>query len=686
MDCRIGRVLTSVLAIVLAVGLGGAGAAGITRAVHPAAQETFVPNPLFAVSYSLVRDVNGSSVAKGDTITLTFGPANKLYFLATSPGGDLGVIGSWKYAGKTLTITFNQNGFQRHAAFTLNLQTDQIQIPFQVFSSNKGASTWNRQSIDPVTGSYRVADAVAADTSGGLPMTTLISSAASYVAGVTGAKITAGSDFQQSIARGSAESSPSRTNVPVVRFRGKAPFTEAGAGRVDGGQLLTHTPAEVRRNFSIQDVVELASGLKLYWEKQQQVNVVLDSFDSASGSPLPLTPGPLVTDPRVHLHAKPPGIKKDDPTRKTALFIDPFEKTRYSGWNVNGKNYLPSVISLSNSYATGAAVSKLKSDGYAVQQLTDKKTSVQDILLALRSSPGVVMIETHGGADGTLATGESLGSDPTEALAGLSDLQQALGKGYGMPADVIGAVGVPTLAAPQYFVSLLPAFWTWMEGSEGLDLSHSLVFVGACYTDRSPDLRNAIKAKSYFGFHEEMFTGLVNAVGNYLIRMLYRPTVTPEEVFYNIVRIDQTGQEIYQEDAVFNGDLYVQVRRYNDKNIKSAIVGVLNGYGFDGKKMVPYLRNGWLGKGIDQDQVWWLTFAARWGQDTKQGVKNLNLCYSTYWKNGQLGGIKSPFCQAANAGYVPSKNDVDYAIYLVSGQNQGLTITPLPRFTLNDGA
>ena len=48
------------------------------------------------------------------------------------------------------------------------------------------------------------------------------------------------------------------------------------------------------------------------------------------------------------------------------------------------------------------------------------------------------------------------------------------------------AVGV------TFFVPLRPSFWTWLAGQNKLDLSSSLVYVGACLTDSTSNLRNAV--------------------------------------------------------------------------------------------------------------------------------------------------------------------------------------------------
>jgi len=643
------------------------------------------------VAYALVRDIGGEQVTKGDTVTLTFGPAGKVYILATSPQGDLAYSGSWSYSKGDLNLTFHTTGFDKHASFKLNLAASQIQIPFHVFDAKKGSSLWNRTTIDAVSGAYRVAQATAAETSNGVPIGNLIAAAGSYVAGVTGAKLSQAASF----------SNPASgfDDPPAARQDERMKLGRFGTFANSDQRNETWTPdswpatpystasrlsSRGSAGLTISSVIEIATGLLLNFSSGQQVNVIIDSVDQPGGSAVPLTPGLLAGDPRVHLHAKPPGIASGDPPNKKSLFIDPFLNTKYDGWEVLGKNYLPAVISLSGSVPIGVEQSKLKADGYTVAQLADGRASVENIYGALHANPGVLMIETHGGANGDLTTGSYLGNQQSTALSNLATLKSKLHVRYGIPPTAIGGVSVPSIGGPQYYAALHPEFWTWMEQSEGLDLSRSLVYVGACYTDRTPALRDAVKARAYFAFQQEAFSGLLEAVGNYLIRMLYRPTVTAEEAYYNMARIDQTDQMIYVEDAAFLGDLYPQAHVFNDKTVKSAILGVLDAYGYDGKSIVPYVDNGWLSKEVNHGQVWWLVFASRWGQDTKTGVHNLETCWSDYWSKGQLGGLADPYCNSANDGSLPTKSEVYYAIYLVSGLNS-VSFQVVPRFTLNDG-
>jgi hypothetical protein len=112
----------------------------------------------------------------------------------------------------------------------------------------------------------------------------------------------------------------------------------------------------------------------------------------------------------------------------------------------------------------------------------------------------------------------------------------------------------------------------------------------------------------------------------------------------------------------------------------------LGGYGWEGSQATPYYPNGWLSDKVDGGQVWYLLWAARWGQNSVTGAENLVDCYNQYWKDGNLGGLADPYCQNANDGTAPTADEVAYATYLLTGTpGIGFSGTLVPRFTLDDG-
>jgi hypothetical protein len=69
----------------------------------------------------------------------------------------------------------------------------------------------------------------------------------------------------------------------------------------------------------------------------------------------------------------------------------------------------------------------------------------------------------------------------------------------------------------------------------------------------------------------------------------------------------------------------------------------------------------------------------------QRGAKNLLSCYRQFWSKGKMARMRSPFCNAANAGQLPTKDEVAYATYLLTGKaafKYGGTM--VPRWTLNE--
>lgn len=171
------------------------------------------------------------------------------------------------------------------------------------------------------------------------------------------------------------------------------------------------------------------------------------------------------------------------------------------------------------------------------------------------------------------------------------------------------------------------------------------------------------------------------AVALYLVRSLARPTRSPEEVYYNMERIQRTNDMIYKEDALLSGVL---------GEGDSSMSGNLIGYGWDGRDYVDFYTAGFLDKSlIDPSQVWWMLFAGRWDANAEHGAADLTRCLNDYWLKGSPGGLADQFCNAANAGLLKDKerlrNDVEYAVYLLNGQVPA-DVPPrerVPRWTLD---
>ena len=79
---------------------------------------------------------------------MIFASKGVAWLLATSSGGDLSYQGTWSYRSNKLSLAFDTFGFDRKGTFNAELRSDEITIPFQVFTSKPGTSTWEQAEVD----------------------------------------------------------------------------------------------------------------------------------------------------------------------------------------------------------------------------------------------------------------------------------------------------------------------------------------------------------------------------------------------------------------------------------------------------------------------------------------------------------------------------------------------------------
>jgi hypothetical protein len=190
-----------------------------------------------------------------------------------------------------------------------------------------------------------------------------------------------------------------------------------------------------------------------------------------------------------------------------------------------------------------------------------------------------------------------------------------------------------------------------------------------------------IHAQAYFAFKDDVEAKFATAAEQYIVDFLAHPTRSPEEAYYNLVRVDKTREMIYKEDHLLNGVL--------GKWCGDSSTCILDAWGWDGSMMVSYTKHGWLSSEVDQGQVWWMLFAGRWDRNATNGANALQKCYDTYWSQDETGGLADQFCNAANTGLGKDKEklgrDVAYAIYLLTGKKpNGFDSDVPPRWTLDD--
>jgi hypothetical protein len=660
------RLSSSTLALTMILAACGSSSTSTNGGSGGAPGQLQTPTSLIQSVYYLVKDSSGTAPGKDTQVTLMFEPNGKAAMYAATPTDFLGHQGTWSFDSGKLHLKFTADDVHPDATFALDLSAQSVTMPFQVFSTDNGTSQWKRGQLSVVSATIMAFNAAASDPDqADLTPEAAVDQAYAY----TQARVAAGGDVENDI-------------VP------------AAATRALPGRLHADTPGK------IDGTQKIKNGVVIFYDNGPPVTVTLYDWGADPKDTTALTPGPLASDPRTHLNVKPPGDGSADPPSKTALFIAPFESGRFYGniwYDVFGKPQ--GAHKPSKGFDWSGDASKLTKDGYTVTQIMDKDATLPALIEALGGksgkAPGFTIVNTHGSANGWLSTGVDLGkvgdgtTIDTNWAAMVKNLKDA---GYGDLLTFDGgteakptAIGKMTLSRDDVtnvtdeFVDIGPGFWKWLA-SKGAKFDHSMVYLAACLTDATDDLRNAIQAKAYIAWNIEVNPFLAGAVANYLVDDMVRPTHSAEEAFYNVVRVVNTRQEAFAEDKDFEQALPLHMEK------DGYFLAVFDGYGFDGTKMVAYNTNGWLDHKMNTGSVWYMVWAGRWGQDAKHGAQNLVDCYNTYWKNGKNGGLASPYCNGANAGAPPTQNETGYATYILTGK-QALPYsgTALPRFTLNDG-
>jgi hypothetical protein len=640
------------------------------------------------VVYFLEGDSTGTTPASGTTILLMFEPGGRAVLYITDNTDRLGHHGTWRYEGGRLSLKFTAEDFKPDETFDLKLDDATVQMPFAVFDTVPGMSTWKRGSLSLFTKTNIVFHADAADADSTLSPDEAIDEAVAVAQGMIG------SSDPDDVLPLAARAQPA---IALAAMRREA--SDVGL-------------AEARREFdpkppTIKDVTRLNDGLHVEYENAPGVDVALFDMSAEPTTYISLVPGPIASDPRVRLDPEPSG-HSDDPVSKTAVLISPFNLRRYPGglWTAFAPNKLvkwvganPGAISGHTSFDwLEGANAQLSKHGYKVTEVLDEEATLPNIITALGgpsgTAPGVVMIQTHGGSTGNLTTGVDLGQAGDLATVN-KNFAAAVEEVAKIAPDLITFEG-GTAAHPKtidktgisyakdefhgdFFLALTPAFWRWLK-SHGVRFDNSLVYLAACSTDATPDLREAISAKAYFAWSGEVYASLDGAVASYIVDSMVRPTHTAEEAYYNIARIVGTGQRIYDEDQDFVKSFAVDIPK------GSQFLDFFRGYGWDGSKLVPYATNGWFDRVMNPGNVWWLVFAGRWDNKAGDGAAALVGCEQTYWQKGERAGLRDAFCNSAAPGGLPLPDEVAYATFVLTGKKVlPYSGTPVPRMTLVDG-
>lgn len=603
-------------------------------------------NQLTQIAYTLVRDSKGGHPNPGAEADLLFGANGEAFLYFADPKEALAEDGTYSYSGGHLSLHISTPDFKVNADFALNISAGQATMPFLVFSTGHGTSLWNRKIPNLGAGIQAIYNAATNASTLSLTPAEGAQRAMSFAQAWLAAPPI-----------GDLKAAGGRLRPRLKAPRGKC--TEEG-------------------DNCITAVRSLGDDILISYSDADPTLVTLYSSVPARARTT-LVPSDIASDPRVYLNPEVHPDSQFDPVDRTAAVIVPEPSLETPG----------SIADME---------STVHSRHYTVTQLSGDDATVENIAILLRKAPGILLFSTHGNEGGMLLTASKVKFTPgeseaavqakfasqlrSEGFVSLANWKLNGQKAYSLSESNCGFNLFELSTICETGVMITPAFWNWLATKYHVNWSHSLVFMSACETDATPDLRNQIKATSYWAFSQDVWPPYATAVEEYLLATLARSTRSPEEAYYNIVRIENTHEMIYKEDRLFIGVIG------NEKSAASH--SILNAWGWNGSNWVDYYDSGWMSSSVDQGEIWWMLYAGRWDTNAEAGATALQTCFDKYWSQGEPGGLANEFCNSANSGISQTKarlgRDVAYAIYLLIGKKPsgfpGDSIPP--RWTMDD--
>lgn len=604
-------------------------------------EDALIPFTLFHV-----EDSDGGKPGKGVEVVLVFELNSNVYLYLASENIAMSYKGTYSLGNNKINLKFDYDDFTVNSPVEIDTSNNEFTMPFKVFSTGKGTSKWEKRYLTLEGKILNMFNAIASSEE--LTLQEAVDRVYSY-----------------------AEKYESLYNMAEKK-------------RADESQSGDADIIAIEASYS--------NGLMINYSNSPDVIISFLNWIN-QGDRKPVIAGQLASDPRVHLNCKHPGNGHGDPVNKSALFFAPFDAKVLSFWAVNsqGRLYLNEISSdrgwkdIDN---IEGQMALLQNNSYSCTFLKDQDANVDNLIYELKKDPGYIYISTHGMETGMLISGPYMSRRELVKL----DMQKLETKYPGIitfdggtlkkPRTlVIGCNGTglkPTDVSYGY--GIMPKFWEWASQND-VDLSSSLVFIGACLTDKTPDLRNAIKAKNYFAYNIPVDSRLCGAISQYFCKMLTKPTFTAEEVYYNAIRVYNLQQMIYTNDTMFKNAIPVD----DPPQLHTFFRGYATGS--DGTNL-EMISNGWLVQNkIDPGVLWWHMFTTRWGQDAYGGVLGAYDCWENFWKNGDTGGLANPGCQNKASGRVPTQEELAYMAWLLIADTKYMpgSLKKLARFTLYDG-
>ncbi len=482
---------------------------------------------------------------------------------------------------------------------------------------------------------------------------------------------------------------------PVVRFfqvvnregESGTPPEEAVRRAAEEAKRLSAEREEenAEENVEIEDyeVWDEGEGCTFEFENghKEIMLVAVGSAEKVEAAPQPV--GPLATDPRTHISAK-PHTAPDDPTNKSAVIFAPFHNAPY--WATEHRFWAFQQVlrgKMGSWKELGEDLEhmerKLRSCHYDVTVLLDHKATPRMLhhhITTNKPAPGVIYISTHAGASRDtiyLTTGVYLGPGRSEA-----DIHEFLGSKtvasilhVNVPPGYLDgtAYRIHEAVAPMWFqqfrnipvafLGITDKFFAKMVADEGVDFSTSFIYANGCSTVKNTALVEACQAKMLLGNECPTHIPSNCTQARYLFERLAKPTFSVREVVGLMRHVVKNHVSVfYPQDAWL-----AKVREVDNDAL------IL--YGADAQECeIPT---------FDHIYLCWM---ARWNSNHPEGgCQALQNAYDNYWSKGSFSRLKSPIANAGVRGtHMPTAEEVEQAMNLVCG----VPSLPCGRFTLND--
>ena len=335
--------------------------------------QTRIISPIQNLYYH-ISDDNGTKPTKDTDVILLFEPDGRAIIYVESKSDHMAMKGTWSYRSGQISLHFQTEDLRVNATFPIDLQTDEVVMPFRLFSSNRGTSRWKRQPV-------------------------IVERAVAFV-------------FRGEVLSESPKIDADKAITRAVDFANAV--IQIGKRQVKSFFISFSHASNSLKKFVIKETRPLKNGVELVYEDGTKAEVLLFSWSPPPPKTLELKPSKLVTDPRVHLNAKPSGNTKFDPDNKTALFISPLHNVRIISWfdGITNKARKSGVVPklMSESVPWDKIKERLEKRGYNIKELKDENVTVERLIKTFvdLKDPGIVIFLTHGSSSGSLLIGEQL--------------------------------------------------------------------------------------------------------------------------------------------------------------------------------------------------------------------------------------------------------------------------------------